>query len=158
VPHAQKLDKDGGVIMLEDTATKGGLGELREQRVKDSAKFMQLYHSGLKAMSPIVMGQLDGSITQGLQVAADWEDIKAASNTVKMLEMLRDICYQGAKTKIHPATNLIRALRKLVTGRQCGDPLSGPAGYVQGMRECFEVFKSVHPTWLNVLEQRCAGP
>eukprot|EP00536_Pseudo-nitzschia_multiseries_P001197 jgi/Psemu1/2723/gm1.2723_g len=69
--------------------------------------------------------------------------IKAVSKSkciVKLLKLLRTICYQSNRTKVHPPTNLAQVLCKCFsTPHQDNKPVA----YVKSIKETFEVLKTL---------------
>ena len=131
---------DGSIRMIVDKETKAVLMDMYNQQIKDSTKEMSEYKKGLKAMFRTILGQVSPSMQERLKSHTDWDDMERANDSIRLLGVLRDLCYQNARTKVHRATNLLRANRKLVCSRQRDDDC---AAYVKEVQEWFEVYKSV---------------
>ena len=140
-------DKDGQVklangveVWTTDDEVKKTLELMQAQLVKKQTDLFTSYRSGLRAMFRTTLGQVDDSITSKLESMSEWGTTKATNDTVKLLTMLRELCYQDSKTSIHPMTNILRSMRKLCTSRQRDDDA---VTYVREVRERFKVFLAI---------------
>eukprot|EP00536_Pseudo-nitzschia_multiseries_P011796 jgi/Psemu1/30072/gm1.30072_g len=62
---------------------------------------------------------------------------------VELLKAIWNLCFQSSRTKVHPVTNMLRAIRKLLCTQQRS---LDAASYVKMMKENLEVVKSLGGT------------
>eukprot|EP00536_Pseudo-nitzschia_multiseries_P018289 jgi/Psemu1/54931/gm1.54931_g len=74
---------------------------------------------------------------------SSWKVIDSSKCIVELLKAVRDLCFQSSRTKVHPITNVIRAIQKLLCTQQRH---MDPASYVKMTKENLDVVKSLGGT------------
>eukprot|EP00536_Pseudo-nitzschia_multiseries_P000730 jgi/Psemu1/1664/gm1.1664_g len=69
--------------------------------------------------------------------------IDSSKCIVELLKAVRDLCFQSSQTKVHPITNVLRAIRKLLCTQQRN---TDAASYVKMVKENLDVVKSLGGT------------
>ena len=76
------------------------------------------YKDSIDGLFETIIGQLGKDVLNNLKGTADWKTIDDESNTVRLLEILRELCYRDNSTKVHPVDDLIRKMLKFLQSRQ----------------------------------------
>ena len=134
------VNTDGTVQTEEDEQIKKQLTSMQEHMMKDQTRLWSNYRTGMDAMFRVVYGQVDDNFKNKLEGHKDYKNINATNNTVGLIMLIRDLCYQDARSTVHRLTNLIRTLRKLLTSRQKGH--EGRL-YARDVIEKFNVLKAI---------------
>ncbi|VEU33958.1 unnamed protein product [Pseudo-nitzschia multistriata] len=124
----------------EVAGIKTSLMRMHDEEVKMSGKLYTAYTNDMEKLYSVVLGQVDEGMEEKLRESPKWERINKEKCPVELLILLRDICYQGNKTQIHPLTNIIRAIRKLVCSRQ---RLTEGVTYVQATTQAYDVLEAI---------------
>eukprot|EP00536_Pseudo-nitzschia_multiseries_P015246 jgi/Psemu1/41780/gm1.41780_g len=132
-------DKTGKPIYEPDPIKKKVAEQMQEEELKIKVKQYTTYCSDIQKVFAVAYGQLYDKMKDKLWSNGNSDKLESSRCVVKPLEMLRDICYQGSKTKVNPETNLLRAFRKLVCCRQRPGNRSEYSKSVTA--DAFELFK-----------------
>ena len=92
-------------------------------------------------MHGINYGQLSTGIVNTLTRRDEWEWMDTDCNPLELIEELREPCYQDNETKINPALDFIKKLKKMTNVTQDGDNKE-VSKFVEESRMQYEVIKS----------------
>ena len=133
-------DPDDATKIIEIPGQKATVEAIYTAQISEVAKEMLRYARDMEKMYVHVFGQLDNALKEKLKSSDSWPAIEQSNCIVQLMSLIRDICYQGNRTKVHPPTNLIRAYRKLLCTRQ---KTNDCADYVKSTLETFDVLTSL---------------
>ena len=89
-----------------------------EKAVESTYKTYQKYEDAMENAYNVVIGQLGAEIISSLKGLDNWEDIDDNSDVIGLMKELKVICYRDNSTKVDPAVDVFRKLKKLVNSRQ----------------------------------------
>ncbi|VEU41596.1 unnamed protein product [Pseudo-nitzschia multistriata] len=130
-----------GYKKVVDEDLKATANKIYEAQIGEVAKELLRYQRDMEKMYNVVLGQIDNGLKEKIKAHDKWDTASKSKCVITLLSILRDICFQGNRTKVHPPLNFIRALRKLICTRQ--RTTNDCAGYVKSTIEAYEVFKSL---------------
>ncbi|VEU34053.1 unnamed protein product [Pseudo-nitzschia multistriata] len=113
-PDPADWTRDGKEVEI----AKAAFMRIYDEEVRVGVKNFNLYTSDMEKVYAIALGQVDKGMKERLRGCNKWKEINRMKCPVGLLTLLRDIYYQGNRAKIHPLTNIIRAMRKLICSRQ----------------------------------------
>eukprot|EP00536_Pseudo-nitzschia_multiseries_P017152 jgi/Psemu1/49547/gm1.49547_g len=88
-----------------DATKQKMLHDLWSKKTERAAKKYDTYVEELKKLFSYGEGQLSPTVKQELKANKDWNTIKRDKDTVKLLTILQEYCYQDGSTMVHPMLN-----------------------------------------------------
>eukprot|EP00536_Pseudo-nitzschia_multiseries_P012709 jgi/Psemu1/32890/gm1.32890_g len=101
------------------------------------------YQRDMEKMYCLALGQIDDGMKAKLKGLKSWKTIDTSKCIVELLKAVRDLCFQSSRTKVHPVTNMLREIWKLLCTQQRS---LDAASYVKMMKENLDVVKSLGGT------------
>ena len=141
-----KLDADGDPIEIIDQSDKEVLEDMYKQQVKDSSRSYVRYTQNLRSMFEIIVGQIDDNVLPKLEAMDGYKEAEDTDDSIRLLTLLRDLCYKDTKTKVHRITAILRAKRKLLVSRQRDEDSSG---FIKAVKQRHEVLKAMNGSMLD---------
>eukprot|EP00536_Pseudo-nitzschia_multiseries_P007265 jgi/Psemu1/17421/gm1.17421_g len=129
--------------MVEVPGLKETLMDMYKEELKKKADEWIHYQRDMEKMYRLALGQIDDGMKAKLKGLKSWKSIDTSKCIVELLKAVRDLCFQSSRTKVHPVTNMLRAIRKLLCTQQRN---LDAASYVKMMKENLDVVKSLGGT------------
>eukprot|EP00536_Pseudo-nitzschia_multiseries_P005129 jgi/Psemu1/11821/gm1.11821_g len=129
--------------MAEVPGLKETLMDMYKEELKKKADEWIQYQRDMEKIYRLALGQVNDGMKAKLKGLKLWKAIDNSKCTVKLLKAIRDLCFQSSQTKVHPVTNMLRAIRKLLCTQQRN---LDAASYVKMMKENLDVVKSLGGT------------
>eukprot|EP00536_Pseudo-nitzschia_multiseries_P012454 jgi/Psemu1/32147/gm1.32147_g len=114
----------------------------KEKINKKADKWIQ-YQRDMEKMHQLTLGQIDNGMKAKLKGLAEWKAISEPKCIIKLLKAVHNLCFQSSRTKVHPVTNAMRDVRKLLCTQQRNLDV---ASYVKMVNDNLEVVKSLGGT------------
>eukprot|EP00536_Pseudo-nitzschia_multiseries_P018200 jgi/Psemu1/54543/gm1.54543_g len=109
--------------------------ETQMDELKKKADEWIQYQRDMEKVYRLALGQINDGMKAKLKGLKSWKAIDSSKCIVALLKAVRDLCFQSSRTKVHPITNVIRTIRKLLCTQQC-----------KMMKENLDVVKSLGGT------------
>eukprot|EP00536_Pseudo-nitzschia_multiseries_P000993 jgi/Psemu1/2269/gm1.2269_g len=111
-----------------------------QEELKIKAEEWIKYQHNMEKMYQITLGEIGDCMKAKLKDTNEWKDATEGKCVIRLIKLLRQVCHQSSRTKVHPPTNVLRVMRKLVCTQQRG---MEPTSYVKTIKEHPEVLKSL---------------
>eukprot|EP00536_Pseudo-nitzschia_multiseries_P009547 jgi/Psemu1/23528/gm1.23528_g len=128
------------IQMVEVPGLKDTLMDMYKEELKKKANEWIQYQRDMEKVYQLALGQIDDGMKAKLKGLKSWKAIDSSKCIVELLKAVRDLCFQSSRTKVHPITNVIWAIRKLLCTQQRH---MDAASYVKMMKENLHVVKSL---------------
>ena len=101
-----------------DTVIQSASMEIWKSECITAYKQCTKYQQQIESLFEVIIGQLGKEILNNLKGMAGWKAIDDGNDTLKLLELLRELCYRDNNNKLHPVDDLIKKLLRLLQSRQ----------------------------------------
>eukprot|EP00536_Pseudo-nitzschia_multiseries_P016206 jgi/Psemu1/45327/gm1.45327_g len=98
--------------MVEVPGLKETLMDMYKEELKKKAGEWIQYQRDMEKMYRLVLGQIDDGMKAKLKGLKSWQTIDSSKCIVELLKAVHDLCFQSSRTKVHPITNVLRAIQK----------------------------------------------
>eukprot|EP00536_Pseudo-nitzschia_multiseries_P000625 jgi/Psemu1/1428/gm1.1428_g len=129
--------------MVEVPGLKDTLMDMYKEELKKKADEWIQYQRDMEKVYCLALGQIDNGMKAKLKGLKSWKTIDSSKCIVELLKAVRDLCFQSSRTKVHPITNVPRAIQKLLCTQQWN---LDAASYTKMMKENLDVVKSLGGT------------
>eukprot|EP00536_Pseudo-nitzschia_multiseries_P013615 jgi/Psemu1/35786/gm1.35786_g len=129
--------------MVEVPGLKDTLIYMYKEELKKKADKWIQYQRDMEKVYCLALGQIDDGMKAKLKGLKSWKSIDSSKCIVELLNVVRDLCFQLSQTKVHPVTNVLRAIQKLLCTQQMNLDV---APYTKMMKENLDVVKSLGGT------------
>eukprot|EP00536_Pseudo-nitzschia_multiseries_P002071 jgi/Psemu1/4799/gm1.4799_g len=129
--------------MVEVPGLKETLMDMYKEELKKKADEWIQYQRDMEKIYRLALGQVDDGMKAKLKGFKSWKAIDDSKCIVELPKAIRNLCFQSSRTKVHPVTNMLRAIRKLLCTQQRN---LNAASYVKMMKENLDVVKSLEGT------------
>eukprot|EP00536_Pseudo-nitzschia_multiseries_P017828 jgi/Psemu1/52760/gm1.52760_g len=129
--------------VVEVPGLKETLMDMYKEELKKKADEWIQYQQDMEKIYRLTLGQVDDGINTKLKGPKLWKAIDDSKYIVELLKEIWDLCFQSSQTKVHPVTNVLRAIRKLLCTQQ---RKLDAESYVKMTKENLDVVKSLGGT------------
>ena len=131
----KKSDGEG-----DDDILRTALMTVWSTKATRATKIFSKYEQDLEALFGTVTGQLSKNILDTIEGDSSWEHINENNDTIGLIKLLREVCYQENHTKVNPGLDLLQKISTLIHSKQ--DQNKPLGDYIDEVKIRFDVVKA----------------
>jgi hypothetical protein len=114
---------------------------------KAATKRFAKYDDEIKSMFAVIIGQLDRGILDSLKSEATFDNLLMMKDTIKLIVLLRNLCYRENNAKVAIADDYYNKLTRLLTMKQ--DQHDDTAAFADKVKMRYDVFKAAGGSFIT---------